>query len=129
MAISVEQFIQKSQREILIPGFSVGDEPIEIKVRTLSIVNMLSRKTIPNALMPAVEKLFKLGGNVTEEQAEAIATENIDSMVEFLAFICDKAMIQPTYEEVGEYMTEEQMMAVFNSTQGTVNSLKSFRDK
>lgn len=129
MAITAEQFIQKSYRNILIPGFNIGDEPIEIRVRTLSLMNMISRKSIPNPLMPAVNKLFKLGGKVTEEEAEKIAVDNIDEMTEFLGFICDKAMIEPTYDEIGEYMTQEQVMAVFSSTQGTVNNLTPFRNE
>ena len=124
MVISAEQFKQKANRVILIPGFSSSDEPIEIKVKSISIMGLISNKKIPNPLMPAVEKLFKIGANSTNiAEVEKTTEDNILELTELLAFICEKTMVEPTYDEIGEYLTEDQMLAIFEMTQNTVNQL------
>lgn len=128
MGITADQFKSKAIKEVLIPGFEVGDEPIPIKVRTLNMMSIVGNKSIPNSLMASVQKVFKLGG-ASQEKAEEMALDNIESLVELLVYICDKAMVEPKYSEVGEYLTQEQMMAIFNFTQGTVNTLMPFRNE
>lgn len=130
MAITVQDFKNRAEREILIPGFYAGDEPIPVKVRALNILGMLSNKKIPNNLMPAVESLFKLGGGPKkQEEVEEIATENMAEMSQFLGFICDKTLVEPSYSEIEEYLTQDQILAIFNSTQQTVNEVKKFRNE
>lgn len=130
MAITVQDFKNRAVREILIPGFYAGDEPIPVKVRALNILGMLSNKKIPNNLMPAVESLFKLGGgDKSQEEIEEIATENMVEMSEFLGFICDKTLVEPSYKEIEDYLTQDQLLAIFNSTQQTINEVKKFRNE
>lgn len=130
MAISKEQFIQRASREIYIPGFSETDEPIEIRVRALSVVALMANKKIPNQLMPAVEQIFKIGASSTNiQEADKVAEENLLELTEFLSFICKEAMVEPTFDEVGEYLTEEQMMSIFEATQTSTKQLIPFNNQ
>lgn len=130
MAVSAQEFRNKSVREILIPGFYHGDEPIPVKVRTLNILSMLSNKKIPNNLMPAVENLFKLGGGAkSKEEVEEIAQEQTIEMAELLGYICDKVLVEPEYKEIEDCLTQDQLVAIFNSTQATVDEVKKFRNE
>ena len=141
--ITADAFRQRAIRVIYIPGFTEGDEPISIQIKSTGIMNMLANGKIPNTLLGKVTELFGANSSVpkdtvpssviTEEQkSEAVKNlsktdSGFQDMAELLKVFAANAMVQPSYEEVKDYMTDEQLMAVFSAMYGEAQSLESFR--
>ena len=141
--ITADAFRQRAFRVIYIPGFTEGDEPISIQIKSTGIMNMLANGKIPNTLLGKVTELFGANSSVpkdtvpssviTEEQkSEAVKNlsktdSGFQDMAELLKVFAANAMVQPSYEEVKDYMTDEQLMAVFSAMYGEAQSLESFR--
>ena len=48
-------------------------------------------------------------------------------MAELLCVFAEAALVLPTYAEIGEYMTDDQLMTIFSAMYGEVASAESFR--
>ena len=141
--ITADAFRQRAFRVIYIPGFSEGDEPIAIQIKSTGIMNMLANGKVPNTLLGKVTELFEANSSIqkdsvpssaiTEEQkSEALkklsnADSGFQDMAELLKVFAANSMVQPSYEEVKDYMTDEQLMAVFSAMYGEAQSLETFR--
>ena len=141
--ISVEQFKSKAHRIIPIPGFGQDAEPIYVQIKSTGIMNLLANGRIPNTLLGKVTELF---GDTSKVQKDSIPTTEITSaqkqealaklsksdsgiqdMAELLRVFASAAMVQPSYEDVKDYMTDDQLMAVFSAMYGEVMDVESFR--
>lgn len=130
--ITAEELKARALREVEIQGFEEGQEPIVIRIRSLSIMKLVSTGKIPNQLMATALELFegkKNGG--TGNAAEAVKamedSSNLTNMASLIDVICENAMVEPSFADVGDYLTDEQKLAIFQYTQGGVVDLKSFR--
>lgn len=142
--ITADQFRQRSFQVIPIPGFRKGDEPIYIQIRSTGVMNMLANGRIPNTLLGKVTELFgdtskvskdsvPLNGITQEQKTEALdklskSDTGLTDMAELLRVFASAAMVQPTYEEVKDSMTDDQLMAVFSAMYGEVMEVESFRN-
>ena len=141
--ISVEQFKSKAHRIIPIPGFRQFAEPIYIQIKSTGIMNLLANGRIPNTLLGKVTELF---GDNSKVEKDSIPTTDITSaqrqealdkltksdsgiqdMAELLRVFASAAMVNPSYDEVKEYMTDDQLMAIFSAMYGEVMEVESFR--
>ena len=141
--ITADAFRQRAFRIIHIPGFVEGDEPIAIQIKSTGIMNMLANGKIPNTLLGKVTELFDASSSVPkdtvpssvvtdEQKSEAVqklskTDSGFQDMAELLKVFAANAMVQPSYEEVKDYMTDEQLMAVFSAMYGEAQSLETFR--
>lgn len=142
--ISVEQFKSKAHRIIPIPGFGQDSEPIYIQIKSTGIMNLLANGRIPNTLLGKVTELF---GDNSKVEKDSIPTTDITSaqrqealdkltksdsgiqdMAELLRVFASAAMVNPSYDEVKEYMTDDQLMAIFSAMYGEVTEVESFRN-
>ena len=142
--ISVEQFKSKAHRIIPIPGFGQFVEPIYIQIKSTGIMNLLANGRIPNTLLGKVTELF---GDNSKVEKDSIPTTDITSaqrqealdkltksdsgiqdMAELLRVFASAAMVNPSYDEVKEYMTDDQLMAIFSAMYGEVTEVESFRN-
>ena len=132
--ITAEQFREKSNAIIQIPGFDPG-EVFDIKVRKLSLVGLISSGKIPNSLMKVVKDAFAgLKSSVAAEVGDDNAGSNKDSDVidkagdigKLLNIVCAEAMLEPKFEDVKDVMNDAQMLAVFQFTQGGVQAVEPF---
>lgn len=117
MAITtVEQFKQKCFKEVEIPGFEPG-ETVTVRLRRVSVLGLASSGRIPNSLQSAVNELFSSGSNSSKQE---IATKSMSKMIEMsqlLDIMTKEALVEPSFDEVGEYLTDEQKNAIFEYTQ------------
>lgn len=141
--ITAEQFKQLAFQIIALPGFSKGSEPIHVKIRTSGVMNLIANGKIPNTLLGKVTELFGETSTVTKDNAslasitdqqkkEALDRLNktdtgIQDMAELLRVFAEASMVEPTYAEVGEYMTDEQLMTIFSAMYGEVTQAETFR--
>lgn len=141
--ITAEQFKQLAFQIIALPGFSKGSEPIYVKIRAAGVMNLIANGKIPNTLLGKVTELFGETSTVTKDNAslasitdqqkkEALDRLNktdtgIQDMAELLRVFAEASMVEPTYAEVGEYMTDEQLMTIFSAMYGEVTQAETFR--
>ena len=48
-------------------------------------------------------------------------------MAELLQVFASASLVQPKYEDIKDYMTDEQLMAIFSAMYGEVQNAESFR--
>lgn len=109
---------------IEIPSFDVDAEDIKIEVRRPNLIRMMAMGEIPNPLLGAAYAAIN-GYNITKKE------ENLESeakrMLELTELYCTICMVNPTYEEVDEYMTDEQRMAILTWATTSMRNLRRFR--
>ena len=141
--ITADEFKQRAFQIIPIPGFKPEDPEIYIQIRSTGIMNLLASGKIPNTLLGKVTELF---GDVSEVKKDSVAIEDITDaqkrealaklnksdtgikdMAELLRVFAEASMVQPSYAEVSEYMTDEQLMSIFSAMYGEVKQAETFR--
>lgn len=141
--ITAEQFKQLAFQIIALPGFSKDSEPIHVKIRAAGVMNLIANGKIPNTLLGKVTELFgetstvikdnaSLASITDQQKKEALDRLNktdtgIQDMAELLRVFAEASMVEPTYAEVGEYMTDEQLMTIFSAMYGEVTQAETFR--
>jgi hypothetical protein len=121
---SINDIKSKAVKEVEITGFEVG-ETITLKLRRLSLMGLVSKGMIPNALMGVAVELFE--GKQVSKQTEKDKGKTITDLAGIIDVVCENAMVDPKFSDVGEDLTDEQKMEIFYYAQGGVNDLKSFR--
>lgn len=116
--VSIEELRKKAVTEIEIPGFNTGGH-ITIKVKKPQIMRMASEGKIPNPLMGAAKKIAE-GINGKNDT-------NIKDMAQIMELYCRSCMVTPTFDEMKDIITDEQIFYIFNWAIGDVEALISFR--
>jgi len=125
---SIEEFRSQSQPLVDIVGFEPG-QYITVRLRRISLMNLCKTGKIPNALLQKSTELFT-GKKKGEKVDESKVLENIndlDGINQIIDTVCEAAMLEPKFEEVKEYLTDEQKTEIFQWTQGGIKALESFR--
>lgn len=126
---SIEEFRNQSQPLVDIVGFEPG-QYITIRLRRISLMTLCKSGKIPNSLLQKSTQLFNGAKTNGEKVNEAKLLENIselDGINQIMDTVCEAAMIEPKFEEVKEFLTDEQKTEIFQWTQGGVKALESFR--
>ena len=126
MAFTVEQIRAKAIKDIEIVGFD-ADEPIVLKLKTLSLLGLVSSGKIPNILLGTAMEMFE--GKASKKSKEEDSNDEMGNMSKLIDIICENAMVEPLYSEISDIITDPQKMEIFYYTQGGVKSLESFREQ
>ena len=123
MAIKATDFINLGSQEVEVPGFPGSDKTITFRLKKVSAMGLMVSGKIPNALMSTVLNVFK--GKSKEEveelrdnpedilQEDEIGKIDFSEMAMLIDTVCSSSMIEPKYEEVKDYMTDEQKQFIF----------------
>lgn len=128
MITSVEKFKASSIREVEIPGGFNG-EMFTIAIKPASMMSLVASGKIPNSLMNTAQSLFNSKQVNTVEDAEKIIEnegidfESIKMMADLMNAVCDAVMYNPKFEDVKDYLTDEQKQAIFDYSQVGTNAL------
>lgn len=130
MAItSIEQFRAMAEKEIEIPGYEPGDKVV-VRLRKVSILGLASSGKIPNTLMGTVNKLFGAGkAKASKEEVASTSLNNLKEMASLLDLIAKESLVEPTYEEISEYLTDDQKNAIFEYSQSGVKAVSPYPRK
>lgn len=110
---------------VRFPDFAEG-QPFVARVRRPSMLVLAKSGKIPNALLTTAGELFAKGGASLDVDDKNMLSNFYDTC----RIICEAALIQPTLadiESAGLYLSDDQLMAIFNYTQTGVRALESFR--
>ena len=124
---SLEVLKEYANGEIVeFPPFA-KNQPFAARIKRPSIVALMKKGKIPNHLMQSATMLF----NGTKTKQDELKNENLlPEMLEVIEVLADSAFIEPTWQqlqEAGIELTADQMMFIFEYTQGGVKALKPFR--
>jgi hypothetical protein len=119
----IEDIKNKFESEVEISGFNEG-ETITLKLRHISILELISKGTIPNQLMNSVVGLFE--GNKSKKKAkdEDADYAEVNKMIEL---VCENIIVEPSYKELKPYLTDQQKLEIFYYSQGGVKEIERFR--
>lgn len=108
--ISAEEFKNKSQRIIDLPGFEPG-ETIKVRVKKVSLLGLASSGKIPNSLMGVVSKMFNTG---SQQNTAKELSNDLVGMTQLMDLIAKNSLVEPRYEEVAGFLTDDQLGAIFD---------------
>lgn len=103
---------------IEIPGFSPGTT-VTVQVQQPRIMALMSQGKIPNPLMSVANKLVM----AQTAQVEFDATE----AMRIYELYCTACLVEPTYEEFKDIITDEQMLHLYLWATGELQQLSRFR--
>ncbi len=121
--ISAEEFLSRATQIIDISGWEPG-ETIPVKVRRASLTSLITSGQVPNSLLKFAYR--------EEASAPVLSKENPTAVAEAMALIdavAKAVLLEPSWEEVGEFLTDNQKMDLFNYAQGGLKALESFRER
>lgn len=122
---SLEQLKQMAECDVIeLPRFK-AEIPFNVKVKRVSLLNLVRKGIIPNKLLSAAEELF---------YGKSSNKGNVDmkTLTDVMFIMAENALVEPSIkdlEEVGLELTDEQIVALFNYTQQGVQELESFREE
>jgi hypothetical protein len=110
-----------------IPGFVPGDQ-IGVKMRRPNIMYMLRAGKIPNEHISTVVSMFGGKPNKPEKNENKDLLSEANNRFELHRFYAEICLVEPTYKELEPYLTDEQMLAIFEWATTEAKQLNSFRD-
>lgn len=142
--ITAEAFKQLAVQELQISPFPGTTEPITVQVKATGIMNLLSNGRIPNTLLNSVNELFNgkkredlvdEHGNLKEEAKKAAeagmanGAGDMAKMAELMKTFASETLVAPRYEEIADFMTDQQMQDIFEFMMGDMKTADSFRSQ
>lgn len=130
MAVTkLEDIRNQFEQEVDIRGFEEG-QFITLKLRHISLLALLSNGTIPNSLMSSAGDLFQKGGDVSEaDTASMIKETGVAKINELVDMVCENVVIEPAWNDLKPYMTDDQKMEIFYYAQGGLRQVQKFREE
>jgi len=125
--ITAEEFLGKATQIIDIHGWEPG-ETIPVKVRRVSMTSLIASGQVPNTLLKHAysESVRNAEEFVDDARAKAETAAQAMAMVDAVA---TAVLLEPKWDEVGEFLTDEQKIDLFNYAQGGLASLETFRTR
>lgn len=128
---SVDDFKQRLETVITLTDWDEFGEryDLNVRVKKVSMANLMGAGVIPNTLMQKVVSLKDPNRN-NKKQAEMSYTPDMvkDSLAAMKA-IAGAVLIEPTYEELEDYLTDNQLSQLVSYINGGVESLERFRNE
>lgn len=122
--LSIEELKKMATPIVEIPGFD-NQSTIKVKLKKPSLMTLVAEGKVPNHLLGIASQM--VGGNQSKSKGkEADQTKDIIQMLELYCQIC---LVEPTYEEFKDIMTDQQKEFIFDWGMGDVAKATTFPDK
>lgn len=122
--LNIEELRKMAVITIDIPDFE-GTGTIKVKVQRPRIMAMAAQGKIPNALMGVAAKTAGLGAGKKKDSPE----NTLKDIANMMELYCKACLVEPSYDEFKDIMTDEQAEAIFDWATGGVRQLETFRDE
>ncbi len=121
--LSIEQLRKMAQTTIDIPDFN-NTGTIKVRVRRPRLMALAAEGKIPNHLLEIASTMVT--GQSNKKGTEAPLTiKNVAGMLELYCKVC---LVEPTYAEFKDIMTDDQMEAIFDWAMEGMKQLDNFRE-
>jgi hypothetical protein len=117
--ISIDELRKKATTIIEIPDFE-GAGTIKVRVQKPRLMAMAAQGKIPNHLLGVVNQMMFGKKNQNNEP-------KLEEVTKIYELYCRACLVEPTYEEFKEFITDDQMQAIFDWAMGDAKKLETFR--
>lgn len=117
--LSIEQLKKMATTVIEIPDFE-GTGTIKVRVQKPRLMAMASQGKIPNHLLGIVNNMMFPSKKEKNEP-------NIEEIAKIYELYCRACLVEPSYDEIKNIITDEQMEAIFDWTMGDMKKVETFR--
>lgn len=124
---TLEEIKNKFEQEVDITGFEEGDS-ITLKLRHINLLDLIASGKIPNTLMNTAATLFGDPNLKTkiDEKDESNGYINFNNLLDI---ICNNVLVTPSFDELKEYLTDQQKLEIFYFSQGGIRKIQKFREQ
>ena len=119
--ISASEFRKRATRVIEIDGFEPG-EKIEVRIKPASLINLMVSGKLPNNLLATVQELFNEGPDTKPNDVFAQGADKVKEVLGLLDLVCEQSLVEPTFEEIKDVITDAQKMQIMTEAQGNVKA-------
>lgn len=108
-----------------LPPFAEG-MPFVARLRRPSMLFLAKTGQIPNTLLTKAGQLFNGGG----ASLDSDDTNMLSDVYDIAMVVIKASLVSPTIDEIhdaGLELSDDQIMAIFNYTQGGIKALEQFR--
>ena len=119
--ISAGEFRKKATRIIEIDGFEPG-EKIAVRIKPASLLNLMISGKLPNNLLGTVNDLFEQTNKGQSMELFEQDDNRLKDIMEIIDLVCEQSLVEPTYEEIKDVITDTQKMQIMGEAQGNVNA-------
>lgn len=129
---SLEQLKEYAKGTIVeFPPFQ-EEQTFCVRLTKPSMIDLISSGNIPNDLLNEASKLF-MNGKITDEKGKELnAVDTVKKLRGIVDVLAETCFVEPTYKEfkeTGIKLTDEQIIFLFQYTQGGVKKLAPFREE
>ena len=122
--LNIEKLREMANPIISIPNFD-NTGTINVKVQRPRLMAMAAKGQIPNHLLGiATQMVSGKTGNKGKKEKEEDKLKEAALMMELY---CEACLVEPSYAEFKDIMTDQQSDAIFRFAMGEVNTLDTFR--
>ena len=119
--LSIEKLREMACPVISIPDFT-GEGKIKVRVQKPRLMAMAAQGQIPNYLMSVAMRMT----GAAKEQPKNPSMKDIADAMELY---CRACLVEPSYEEFKDIMTDDQMQAIFDWATGDIQAMSTFRSE
>lgn len=121
--LNIQELKKMAHPVIPIPNFD-NSGTINVRVQRPRLMSMAAGGKIPNHLLGTATRMVS---GQKKQYAKANDEDLIKDAALMMELYCKACLVEPTYEEFKDIMTDEQADAIFAWATGTVKQLDSFR--
>ena len=126
---TLEELKQASTRVVDITGFEPG-EVFKFRLRRASLMDLIVQGAIPNNLLNIVFEIFKIKAEKgTFNLFEELNPEKFIEYCSLVDAVCEAVMVEPTFDEVKNYLLDTQKLQIYNYAQYGLTVLHKFRSE
>lgn len=122
--LSIEQLKAMANPVIQIPSFD-NTGSISVKVRKPQLLKMASQGRIPNHLLDIAVAM--VAGEDIKGSEKLSEEEKIKMIASTMDLYCMACLVEPSYEDFKDILTDDQKGYIFSWGIGQVSGLNSFR--
>lgn len=117
--LNIKELKDMSTTILEIPDFK-NEGTVNIRVKRPSIMGMAIQGKIPNNLMAVASKVAGLKSDNKETSVKELG--------QIYELYCRAVMVEPTYDELKNYITDDQLLSIYEWAIGEGKQLENFRE-
>lgn len=126
LVTSIEEVRARAFQIVELPGWEPG-ETFNARLRRASLLALVQAGAIPNDLLPIVHKIMNSGGSFNPVKDASL--DEFKQFTEMINAVCKAVLVEPSYEEIGDLLTDVQRTAIFLYAQQGNAALRLFREQ